>query len=317
MIVITLGMGICGNGAPAGVIFAPLAGAACPGFGGGGALMLLRIRIGLEVVWMDLGLAGKRALVAAASRGLGKAMALQLAREGAKVAICARDEARLRAAAEEIERETGAGVEVLAVPTDLTDPAQIEHLVATVRERWGGIDILVANAGGPPPGSFSELSDEQWEAAFQLTLMSAVRLARAVIPGMIEQRWGRLIFSTSVSVKQPIANLILSNSLRLAVIGLAKSLANELAGYNITVNSVCPGATATERLRELIKHQAERAGVSYEEAEREFWVKEIPMGRLGRPEELAALVAFLASERAGYITGTAIQVDGGAVRFVL
>jgi len=269
----------------------------------------------LEVIGMELGLVGKRALVAAASRGLGKAIALELAKEGAKVAICARDATRLRATAEEIERETGA--EVLAVPADLTDREQLERFVAAANERWGGVDILVANAGGPPPGSFSELEDEQWEAAFQLTLMSAVRLARAVIPGMIERRWGRLIFSTSVSVKQPIRGLLLSNSLRLAVIGLAKSLANELASYNITVNSVCPGATATERLRELISHQAERHGLSYEEAERESWLREIPMGRLGQPEELAALVAFLASERASYITGTAIQVDGGAVRFVL
>ena len=260
-------------------------------------------------------MAGKRALVAAASRGLGKAIALRLAEEGARVAICARDVTRLQRTAEELRRETGA--EILAVPTDLTDPEQLKRFVAAADERWGGVDILVANAGGPPPGSFLEMSEEQWQAAFQLTLMSAVRLAREVVPGMIEQRWGRLIFSTSVSVKQPIEGLILSNSLRLAVIGLAKSLADELAEYNITVNSVCPGATATERLRELISHQAERHGLSYEEAEQRLWLHDIPMGRLGQPEELANLVAFLASERASYITGTAIQVDGGAVRFVL
>ena len=264
---------------------------------------------------MELGLAGKRALVAAASRGLGKAIALRLAEEGAKVAICSRNAERLGQAAEELRKRTEA--EVLAIPTDLTDYAQIKRLINRVNEELGGIDILVANAGGPLPGSFQELSDEQWQAACQLTLMSSVRLAREAIPGMIERHWGRLIFSTSVSVKQPIANLVLSNSLRLAVIGLAKSLADELAPYNITVNSVCPGATATERLRELIKHQAERARLSYEEAEREFWLRGIPMERLGKPEELADLVAFLASERAGYITGTAIQVDGGSVRFPL
>jgi 3-oxoacyl-[acyl-carrier protein] reductase len=263
---------------------------------------------------MDLDLAGKRALVAAASRGLGKAIALRLAEEGASLAICARDAERLEKAAEEIRQRTGA--EVLAVPTDLTDYEQIKRLVRRAEEHFGGVDILVANAGGPPPGPFLELSDEQWQAAFQLTLMSAVRLAREVLPGMIARRWGRLIFSTSVSVKQPIENLILSNSLRLAVIGLAKSLANELAKYNITVNSVCPGPTATDRMKELITAQAERQGISYEEAER-AWLSDIPMGRLGRPEELAALVAFLASERAGYLTGTAIQVDGGSVRFPL
>ncbi len=263
---------------------------------------------------MDLELSGKRAVVAAASRGLGKAIALRLAEEGASLAICARDPKRLEEAAEEIRKRTGA--EVLAVPTDLTDYAQIRRFVSAAMERFGGVDILVANAGGPPPGPFLEMSDEQWQAAFQLTLMSAVRLAREVIPSMIAQRWGRLIFSTSVAVKQPLEDLVLSNSLRLAVIGLAKSLANELARHNITVNSVCPGATATDRMRELISSQAKRQGIRYEEAA-QSWLRDIPLGRLGEPEELAALVAFLASERASYITGTAIQVDGGSVRFPL
>jgi len=263
---------------------------------------------------MELGLSGKRALVAAASRGLGKAIALRLAEEGVEVAICARGLSKLEETAKEIEKATGA--EVLAVQADLSDYGDIKRLVSLVEGEFGGIDILVSNAGGPPSGPFMELSDAQWEGAFRLTLMSAVRLAREAIPGMIARRWGRVVFSTSVSVKQPIENLVLSNSLRLAVIGLAKSLANELAGYNITVNSVCPGATATARLEELIEAQAAREGISYEEARRR-WLEDIPMGRLGRPEELADLVAFLASERAGYITGTAIQVDGGAVRFPL
>lgn len=263
---------------------------------------------------MELELGGRRALVAAASRGLGKAIALRLAEEGADLVICARDAERLEQTAEEIREKTSK--RVLAIPTDLTDHEQIRRLVHRAKGQFGGIDILVANAGGPPPGPFLEMSDAQWEAAFQLTLLSTVRLAREVIPGMIAQHWGRLIFSTSVSVKQPLQDLVLSNSLRLAVIGLAKTLANELAQYNITVNSVCPGATATERLKQLISSQAGRQGISYEEAERS-WLRDIPMGRLGRPKELADLVVFLASERAGYLTGTAIQVDGGSTRFPL
>ena len=263
---------------------------------------------------MDLGLSGKVALVAAASRGLGRATAERLAREGMNVAICARNEELLHQAAKEIQSATGA--EVLAVPADVSKSEDVERLVSQTLERFGRLDVLVTNAGGPPPGNFFELTDGQWEAAFRLTLMSVVWLCREAIPPMRAQKWGRIVNITSVSVKQPLNNLLLSNSLRLAVIGLAKSLAAELAPYNITVNSVCPGPIATERMEQLLQAQAQMRNISLEEA-KAAWTREIPLARLGQPQELADAIAFLASENAGFITGAALQVDGGMVKFVL
>ncbi|HWQ55046.1 MAG TPA: SDR family oxidoreductase [Bryobacteraceae bacterium] len=260
---------------------------------------------------MDLELSGRVAIVAASSRGLGKAVALGLAREGAAVAMCARNEAALAAAADEIRRETGAGV--LARPTDVTDPGQVRSLVAETMERFGRVDICVANAGGPPSKSFAETTLEEWRAAADLNLISTVAFAREVLPLMQRQRWGRFIAIISVSVKQPLEGLILSNSVRSAVSGLVKSLANEYGPYNVLVNAACPGYTATARLEALLEKAAASRGVSRQEVEA-GWTAHIPQGRLGRPEEFADLVVFLASARASYINGVSIAVDGGFVR---
>ena len=263
---------------------------------------------------MDLGLKGRVAIVAASSRGLGKACAKELAREGANVVICARDLAQLRQTADEIGAETGA--EVLPVRADLTDDAQIQYLVGEAQGRFGRIDILVSNNGGPPAGHFGDFADDAWLAAHQLTLMSAVRLIRAVLPAMRARQWGRIINITSVSVKQPIDNLLLSNVYRPGVVGLAKTLSTQLAAAGITVNNVAPGYTRTDRVLELAEARAAEQDRTVEEVLADTTAS-FPMRRMGEPEELAALVAFLASERAGYITGTTIPVDGGLVKGLL
>jgi 3-oxoacyl-[acyl-carrier protein] reductase len=257
---------------------------------------------------MDLGLKGRAAIVAASSRGLGKACALELAREGARVVICARDAESLAAAAGEIRTATGA--EVLPIQVDLTDAAQIQHLADEALRRFGRIDVLVTNNGGPPAGYFADFDDEAWMTAHQLTLMSAVRLIRAVLPAMRAQQWGRIVNITSISVKQPIDNLVLSNVYRPGVIGLAKTLAAQVAGEGITVNSVAPGYTRTHRVLELNRARAAEQGRTVDEVFADMTAS-YPMHRMGEPEELAALVAFLASERASYITGSTILVDGG------
>jgi 3-oxoacyl-[acyl-carrier protein] reductase len=260
---------------------------------------------------MDLRLKGKVALVAGASKGLGKAVAVGFAAEGVKVAICARSEVTLRPAADEIARTTKA--EVLAIPADVTKPEDAKRLVDATLNKFGRIDILVTNAGGPPAGQFVDFTDQQWLDAVNLNLMSAVRLISAVVPQMKKQGGGCIITMTSVAVKQPIDNLILSNAVRLGVVGLTKSLANELAKDNIRVNSVCPGWTRTERIEELFRAWAARAGTSPREESAKI-EKDIPMGRMGTPEEFANVVVFLASERASYVTGTALQIDGGFYR---
>ncbi len=257
---------------------------------------------------MDLLLSNKVAIVSAASKGLGKAIAKELSREGALVGICARGEELLLKTKEEIEKETGN--KVFAMKTDITNYDDIKRFVEGVRKELGPVDILVTNAGGPPAGEFFDFTDKDWEDAFNLNLMSVIRLIREVVPDMIKKKWGRIINMSSISVKQPIANLILSNVIRAGVIGLTKSLSNEFAKYNILVNSVAPGYIMTERVKNLIKANAEKEGISQEEVLSRLTAN-ISLGRVGNPSEIGAQVAFLASERASYITGQTILVDGG------
>ena len=263
---------------------------------------------------MDLGLKGRVAIVAAASKGLGRAAAETFAREGAEVAICARSSANLKKAAESIRTATGR--EVFHRELDVTDPKAVRDFVVAVEERFGSVDICVTNAGGPPAKKFLDISLDEWRAAVDLTLMSAVYFAREVIPRMQMRGWGRLLAITSVSVKQPIDNLLLSNSIRSAVTGLMRTLANEFGSSGITVNCICPGYTLTERLDELIGVQAKNAGLDREKI-LERLSTQVPLGRIGKPEEFAAMVAFLASERASYINGCSIPVDGGWVKSLL
>jgi 3-oxoacyl-[acyl-carrier protein] reductase len=260
---------------------------------------------------MDLGLNNRIALVAASSQGLGRAVAMGLAREGAKLAICARTEATLRATAREIHRATG--VEVLAQPVDVADGDQVRGFVAETLRRFGRVDICVTNAGGPPSKPFSETTVEDWRSAVNLNLMSTLHFAREVLPLMQKQQWGRFITITSVAVKQPVDGLILSNAVRSAVSGLVKSLANEYGKDNVLVNNVCPGYTQTARLDELAAKLAAREGVEPGRI-RERWAAQAPLRRLGQPEEFANLVVFLASECASYITGVSVAVDGGLVK---
>ena len=260
---------------------------------------------------MDLGLKGRVALVAASSQGLGKGIAMALAREGATIAMCARTTQVLEAAADDIRSHTGA--EVLARATDVTRYEEVRRLVAETTERFGRLDICVTNAGGPPSKAFADTTVEDWSSAVDLNLMSTLYFAREVLPIMQKQRWGRLITITSISVKQPIDGLVLSNSVRAAVSGLVKSLANEYGKYGVLVNNVCPGYTRTDRLKELSTRLAQSEGVKPDEIEQR-WATQVPLGRLGEVEEFANVVAFLASERASYVNGISIAVDGGLVK---
>lgn len=257
---------------------------------------------------MDLGIRGKVALVCAASKGLGYASALCLAREGAKVAICSRTQEAIEAAAEAIREETGA--EVLALVADVTVSDDLHRIVEETTAKWGGIDILVPNSGGPPAGTFETLGEDKWQMALDSTLFSTTRLIRAVLPHMKQAGWGRIIVITSTSARQPIPGLLLSNSIRAGVIGLLKTLSSEFATYGITVNNVAPGSFATDRIAHLLNIRAKDAGTTVDEA-RKVMEARIPMGRLGQPEELGRAVTFLASDVASYITGQTLLVDGG------
>ncbi len=259
---------------------------------------------------MDLGLAGKVALVTAASKGMGRACAMGLAAEGARVAMCARNEAELKAAADEVKARTKA--DVLAVRADVTKAAEVKALVNQVTQTFGAPEILIANCGGPPRGFFDEFDDAAWHGAVEVSLLSTVRLIREVLPGMRAKKWGRILTIQSVSVKQPLADLMLSNAVRPGVHGMMKTLALQLAADNILVNTLCPGRILTDRLLGGLK----ASGLSREE----YLARQsadIPMGRVGTAEEFASVAVFLASERASYVTGVAVQVDGGLVRGLL
>lgn len=254
---------------------------------------------------MDFGLKNKKAFVGASSQGLGKSVAMELALEGAKVIINGRDKETLEKAKNEIA--SASNTEVMAVAGDLANAGDREIIVAEIKDKFSHIDILITNTGGPPSGKFEDFEQKDWDKAYQLLLGSAVSIMRSFIPGMKEQNWGRIISITSQAVKQPVENLILSNSVRASVVGLMKTLAGELGEYNITVNNVMPGYTNTNRLKSLINKNPEM-----EKAK-----KDIPLRRFGEPEEFAAAVTFLASERASYITGVSFAVDGGWIKNIL
>jgi 3-oxoacyl-[acyl-carrier protein] reductase len=260
---------------------------------------------------MDLGIREKVAVVAASSRGLGRAVAEALAAEGARLALCARGAEGLGRTARSVQDRFG--VEVLHQAVDVTNETAVKRFVGATLERFGRVDIGVANAGGPPSKPFSGTTTEEWRQAFDLNFMSTLYLVRELLPHMQRQRWGRLVAITSIAAKQPTDGLVLSNAIRAAVTGLMKSLANEYGRDNILFNCVCPGYTATDRLTEVARAQAAAQGVGPDQIVAR-WTANIPLGRLGRPDEFAALVAFLCSERAGYVTGTSTAIDGGLVK---
>lgn len=263
---------------------------------------------------MDLGLKGRAAAVAASSRGLGRATARALAAEGCAVALCGRVEARVREAADEIARETGA--RTLPIVADVAVAADCARFVDAAAAAFGRLDVLVTNTGGPRPGSFESMAESDWEAAYRVTLANVVNLVRAAVPHLRRNRWGRIVNITSLSAKQPIEALVLSNAFRPAVIGLAKTLASELAKDGILVNNVCPGYTRTDRLDELAEVRAKAAGTTPAQILAGL-AQATPLGRVAEPEEFAAVVAFLCSERASYVTGATIPIDGGASRGLL
>lgn len=258
---------------------------------------------------MDLKLKDKVALVLAASKGLGKASALALSAEGAKVAISSRNEEELKKAAAEIHKETGNPV--IAIPADVSDGEQVRNLIQKTADAFGRIDILVNNGGGPPFDKFENFDDEAWQKAFELTLLGFSRTSRDVLPYMKKAGGGRIINIISGSVKSVLNNAVLSTAMRMGVVGMAKLMADELGSYHITVNNIAPGLILTDRVKEVLPKD-----VDHEQALKDR-AKTIPVGRIGKPEELGALVAFLASEQAAYISGTTIQIDGGSNRSIL
>ena len=262
---------------------------------------------------MNLNLNNKNAIVCASSQGLGKAAALDLAEEGVNLAICSRDQDKINKVKEEIHQKIDSEIKVLALQVNLDSPDEIQAFYKQVENDLGSVDILVNNNGGPPPSTFEQLSDDDWQKAFNSTMMSCLRLSKLVIPNMKKNAWGRIINISSVSVKTPVNGLFLSNSLRMGVLGWAKALSDELAPHGVTVNTVCPGYTRTERVEAILETQSNSSGLKKEEIEKSI-AENIPMKRVGEAEDLAGLITFLASEKADYMTGLAIQVDGGSAR---
>ena len=262
---------------------------------------------------MDLGLKGRNVIVAGSSEGMGRSAAEAFAAEGARVALCARTEANIQKAAAEIRAKHGA--EVFAMALDVSQADAVKKFVAAVAEKFGGVDVCVANAAGPPSRNFFTATNDDWHKSFEMNFMSVVHFAREVIPWMQKKKWGRLITLTSVSVKQPIPDLILSNAVRAGVVGLVKSMANEFGKDGITVNNVGPGYTATERLKSLAATRAFSAGLQPQDMY-DKWSADTPLKRIAQPEEVADAIVWLASERASYITGQTVLVDGGSYRGV-
>ena len=262
---------------------------------------------------MNLNLKNKNAIVCASSQGLGKAAALDLAEEGVNLAICSRDQDKINKVKEEIHRKVDSKIKVIALQVDLDSLDEIQAFYKQVENDLGSVDILVNNNGGPPPSTFEQLSDDDWQKAFNSTMMSCLRLSKLVIPNMKKNGWGRIINISSVSVKTPVNGLFLSNSLRMGVLGWAKALSDELAPHGITVNTVCPGYTRTERVEAILETQSNSSGLKKEDIEKSI-AENIPMKRVGEAEDLAGLITFIASGKADYMTGLAIQVDGGSAR---
>ena len=263
---------------------------------------------------MDLGIKNRVAIVAASSKGLGKATALGLAREGVKLTICARGTDTLEKTAEEIRSETN--VEVLAIPCDVSKTDEIKKVVKETINTYSKVDILINNAGGPPVGALLDFSLEDWQKAVELNLYSTITFSNEVIPYMKENNWGRIINITSYAVKQPVDGLMLSNTVRAGIVGLAKTMSNEFGKYNILVNNLCPGRIHTDRIIFLANERAKSTGKSFDDVIEDMG-SDVPVGRIGKPDELASLAVFLASEKASYITGTTIQVDGGLSKGLL
>ena len=262
---------------------------------------------------MKLNLTNKNAIVCASSQGLGKSAAMDLASEGVNLIICSRDQTKINKAREEILEKTNNSVKVVALEVDLDSVEDINNLYSRAEEELGSIDILINNNGGPPPSTFEQLTDEDWLSAFNSTMMSCLRLTKLVLPKMKKKNWGRIINISSVSVKSPVNGLFLSNSLRMGVLGWAKALSDEVAPFGITVNTVCPGYTKTERVEAILDSQSSASGQKKEDIEKNI-AQAIPMKRVGEAEDLSGLITFLASEKANYMTGLAVQVDGGSAR---